>query len=144
MHAWANRIIPWPIRVPVIGQTVAWLARNKSAHAWYDIALPKTTDRDPYRRIAHEALASGGCFYLAGVVQGLARESLAALKDVDVSCTMIWGTEDRSHRHTRADSLLECVPKAEIIHFDDAGHFPDLEQPERHAELLVHQIERLL
>ena len=61
VHAWANRIIPWPIRVPVIGQTVAWLARNKSAHAWYDIALPKTTDRDPYRRIAHEALASGGC-----------------------------------------------------------------------------------
>ena len=143
MHAWANRIIPWPIRVPVLGQTVAWLARNKSAHAWYDIALPKTTDREPYRRIAHDALSSGGCFCLAGVVQGLARESLAALKDVDVPCTMIWGAEDWSHRHTRADSLLECVPNAEIIRFDDAGHFPDLEYPKRYSELLVRHIEKL-
>ena len=144
MRTWAGRVIPWPIRVPVLGQTVAWLARNKSAHAWYDIALPKTTDREPYRRIAHDALSSGGCFCLAGVVQGLARESLAALKTVDVLCTMIWVAKDSSHRHTRAESLLECLPKAELIRFEDCGHFPDLEQPARYTELLVRHIEKLL
>lgn len=143
MHAWAKRIIPWPIRVPVLGQTVAWLARNKSAHAWYDIALPKTTDREPYRRVAREALASGGCFCLAGVVQGLARESLTTLKDVDVPCAMMWGEQDRSHRHTRADSLLDCTPKAEIIRFDDSGHFPDLEHPHRYAALLLRHLKAL-
>jgi pimeloyl-ACP methyl ester carboxylesterase len=137
MRTWADRVIPWPIRLPVLGQTVAWLARNKSAHAWYDIALPKTIDREPYRRIAREALASGGCFCLAGVVQGLARESVATLKDVDAPCTMIWGEQDWSHRHTRVESLLDCAPKAEIIHFDDCGHFPDLEHSQRYAELLL-------
>ncbi len=143
MHAWADRVIPWPIRVPVIGQTVAWLARHKAAHAWYDIALPKTTDREPYRRAAHDALSSGGCFCLAGVVQGLARESPAALDDIAAPCTMIWGAKDRSHRHTRAESLLDCVPKAEIIRFEDCGHFPDLEQSERYAAGLLRHIEKL-
>jgi pimeloyl-ACP methyl ester carboxylesterase len=143
MRSWVDRVIPWPVGVPVLGQTVAWLARNKSAHAWYDIALPKTTDREPYRRIANDALSSGGCFCLAGVVQGLARESLATLKDVDTPCTMIWGEQDRSHRHTRADSLLDCTPKAEIIRFNDCGHFPDLEQPQRYAELLLRHLKVL-
>jgi pimeloyl-ACP methyl ester carboxylesterase len=143
MHAWANRVIPWPIRVPVLGQSLAWLARNKLAHAWYDIALPRTTDREPYRRVARDALSSGGCFCLAGVVQGLARESVANLGDVDVSCAMIWGAKDWSHRHTDADSLLKCVPRAKIIQFDDCGHFPDLEQPKRYAELLLNQILKL-
>jgi pimeloyl-ACP methyl ester carboxylesterase len=143
MHAWAERVIPWPIRVPVLGQTLAWLARHDAAHAWYNVALPKTTDREPYRRIAHNALSTGGCFCLAGVVQGLARESLAVLDNIDAPCTMIWGTKDRSHRHTRAESLLECMPKANISHFEDCGHFPDLEQPERYAKLLIAQIKNL-
>lgn len=143
IRAWADRVIPWPIRVPVLGQTVAWLARHKTAYAWYDIALPRTTDRGPYRRVAHDALSSGGCFCLAGVVQGLTRESLVALKDFDVPCSMIWGARDSSHRHTHADSLLGCVPKAKIISFDDCGHFPDLEQPERYAQLLIGQIKNL-
>ncbi len=143
MHAWADRVIPWPIRVPVLGQVVAWLARQKAANAWYDVALPKTTDRAPYRRITHNALSSGGCFCLAGVVQGLARESLTALDSVDTHCTMIWGAKDSSHRHTSAESLLECLPGAEIIRFEDCGHFPDLEQPERYAELLIGQIKNL-
>ncbi|MDQ3260296.1 MAG: alpha/beta hydrolase [Pseudomonadota bacterium] len=143
MHAWADRVIPWPVRVPVLGQIVAWFARHKTAHAWYDVALPKTTDREPYRRVTHNALSCGGCFCLAGVVQGLARESLAALDSVDTPCTMIWGAKDRSHHHTRAESLLECLPTAEIIRFEDCGHFPDLEQPERYAELLISQINNL-
>jgi len=33
-------------------------------------------------------------------------------------------------------SFLELVPKAEVVRFEDCGHFPDLEQPERFADLL--------
>ena len=143
MHAWADRVIPWPIRVPLLGQSVAWLARRQAAHAWYDIALPKDTHRDEYRRTADDTLSSGGCFCLAGVVQGLARESLATLDKFAGPCTLIWGTADRSHRHTRAESLLECMPQAEIIQFDDCGHFPDLEQPQRYAEWLLRQVMRI-
>jgi pimeloyl-ACP methyl ester carboxylesterase len=142
MHAWTDRVIPWPLRVPVVGQTVAWLSRYKAAHGWYDIALPKTTDREPFRQPARQALAGGGCFCLAGVVQGLSRESAASVKGVSIPCTMIWGGKDRSHRYTKAESLLECVPHAEIVHFDDCGHFPDLEAPERYAKLLLDHVKR--
>jgi pimeloyl-ACP methyl ester carboxylesterase len=50
---------------------------------------------------------------------------------------MIWGPVDRSHRHTDPDSLRELVPQAEILRFPDCGHFPDLERPDRFAELLI-------
>lgn len=143
MHAWAGRVIPWPIRVPVLGQTVGWLARHKAAHTWYDIALPRTTDREPFRRMARDALASGACFCLASVVQGLARQSLPTLDSLEVPCSMIWGGKDHSHRPTRAESLLECIPTAKIVRFEDCGHFPDLEHPTYYSELLLNQIKRL-
>lgn len=142
MHAWTDRVIPWPLRVPVLGQTVAWLSRHKAAHGWYDIALPKTTDREPFRQPARQALAAGGCFCLAGVVQGLSRECAASIQGVSKPCTMIWGERDRSHRYTKAESLLDCVPHAEIVHFDDCGHFPDLEAPERYAKLLLDHVKK--
>jgi len=48
----------------------------------------------------------------------------------------VWGSVDKSHRDTAPESLLNCVPGAEIIRFDECGHFPDLEQPERYTQLL--------
>ena len=140
MLAWANRVIPKILRVPILGQTVGWLARHKAANAWYDIALPQITDRVPYQRIAQRALMSGACFCLAGVAQGLAREPLDALTKIDTPCAMIWGGKDWSHRHTRTDSLRSTIPNAAIIRFDDCGHFPDLEQPQRYAELLLRHV----
>jgi pimeloyl-ACP methyl ester carboxylesterase len=34
------------------------------------------------------------------------------------------------------------VPHAEIIQFQDCGHFPDLEQPERFAQVLFERVGR--
>jgi len=137
MHAWTRRIIPRPLRIPVAGQLAAWLFRRKAALAWYDVALPKGIDREPFRKPTRHALSCGSCFCLAGVVQGLVRESVTAIKVSDTPCTMIWGAKDRSHRGTNALSLRDCIPHAEIVEFDDCGHFPDLEQPERYAALLT-------
>ena len=142
MHAWVDRVIPWPLKVPVLGQMAAWLFRHKAAHAWYDIALPKTTDREFLRRPSRRALSRGACFCLAGVVQGLARESAKSLEGVTTPCTMVWGAMDRSHRLTNAQSLLDCVPHADVVRFEDCGHFPDLEQPQRYANLLIDHIVR--
>jgi pimeloyl-ACP methyl ester carboxylesterase len=137
MHAWVARVIPWPLKVPAVGQIAAWLFRQRAAHEWYDIALPKAADRVPFREPARLSLSAGGCFCLAGVVQGLLKERPESLAGVTMPCTMIWGGQDRSHRHTHADTLLECVPHARIVQFSDAGHFPDIEQPERYASLLL-------
>ena len=140
MRAWTDRIVPWPLRVPVVGQIAAWSQRRKAAHGWYRISLPGMTDARPFQETALNALSGGACFSLAGVEQGLAREDVAAVNGVTTPCTLIWGPQDRSHKYTSATSLQECVPHAEFLPFQDCGHFPDLEQPERFAEVLFERI----
>jgi pimeloyl-ACP methyl ester carboxylesterase len=136
MHAWKSRVIPWPLGLPGFGQAAIWLVRERSAHGWYDSALPKGADREPFRAIARHAFSQGACWCLAGITQGLAREDVHTLRGVAVPCTLVWGPKDRSHRHTDPESLRDLVPAAEILRFADCGHFPDLEQPERFAALL--------
>jgi pimeloyl-ACP methyl ester carboxylesterase len=140
MHAWTSRVIPWPLRVPVIGQMIAWLSRKKAAHGWYKIALPRTTSPTLFQQKAGDALSGGACFCLASVVQGLARETVDGLRGVTTPCTMIWGTLDHSHKHTDPHSLHTLVPHAEIVRFEDCGHFPDIDQPGRYAAMLVERV----
>jgi pimeloyl-ACP methyl ester carboxylesterase len=142
MHAWTRRTIPPLMRIPAVGQITAWLVRKKAARSWYRKALPKATGPELFQKIALEALSGGSCFCLAGVVQGLTREKAAALTGVSVPCTVIWGAKDSSHKGTKPESLLECVPHADIVHFEDCGHFPDIEQPTRFAAILVEQAKR--
>jgi pimeloyl-ACP methyl ester carboxylesterase len=40
--------------------------------------------------------------------------------------------------------MLMLVPHAEIIQFQDCGHFPDLEQPERFANILIERMDEAL
>lgn len=141
MHAWTDRVVPRPLRRPLLGQALGWLARRKAAAGWYRIALPVTTDGAPFHRVAQRALQCGACFSLAGVVQGLLSASDAGLKNQHTPCTVIWGAQDRSHRYTQPNSLLSLVPHADFVQFDDCGHFPDLEQPQRYAQLLTQAIE---
>ena len=140
MQRWTDRVIPALLRVPVIGQLAVWFARQRTAHGWYSAALPKATEREPFRAPARHALACGACFSLASVVQGLGRETEAAIAGVTAPCVLVWGPQDRSHRDTPAASLHDCVPHAELVQFDDCGHFPDLEQPERYARLLIEDV----
>jgi pimeloyl-ACP methyl ester carboxylesterase len=140
MHRWTERAVPSILRVPIVGQVAAWQFRRKAAQAWYGIAVPSKADRESFRATARHAFRCGACFSLAGVVQALMKESPSALQHTDTPCTMVWGAQDRSHRHTTPASLLDCVPNAEIIRFEECGHFPDLEQPERYAQLLLAHI----
>jgi pimeloyl-ACP methyl ester carboxylesterase len=137
MKAWVQRIIPKPLRVPILGQLITWLIRSKIEAPWYRIALPRTTDAHPFQTITRNATTRGSCYCLSGIVQGLMGEPHDALASISVPCTMVWGTQDRSHKPTDPRSLLAHVPHAEIIQFDDCGHFPELEQPERYAKLML-------
>ncbi len=142
MHNWTNRVIPWPLRVPVVGQILAWLFRRKAAYGWYGIALPRTTALEPFQKTALDAISGGACFCLASVVQGLARGKAGSLTGVTTPCTMIWGAKDHSHKYTDPMSFCELVPEAEIVRFEDCGHFPDIEQPDRFAALLMDKVEK--
>jgi pimeloyl-ACP methyl ester carboxylesterase len=140
MHAWTDRVIPRLLRAPVFGQVAAWLFRRRIARDWYGVALPRTTAPTQFQETALDALSSGACFCLAGVVQSLIRENEASLKGVTRPCTMVWGDKDYSHRGTDPESLRGCVPQVEIVHFQDSGHFPDVEQPELYAAILIESV----
>lgn len=143
MHRWTDRIIPWPLKIPVVGQIAAWIFRKKAAYSWYHAALPKAAETQPFQEKAINALSDGACFCLAGVVQGLCREREASLSDVATPLTVIWGTEDRSHKPTDPNSLCKSVPHAEVVQFQDCGHFPDIEKPERYAAILLEKMAKV-
>lgn len=135
MHDWAARNVPRPLRVPVVGQLLGRATRQLLAERWYGIALPRGVERERYRAPARLALQGGGCFSLAGVVQGLLASPPEAVHGVSTPCSMLWGTSDWSHRNTTPTSLRECAADAQIS-LHDCGHFPDLEQSDRYVELL--------
>lgn len=137
MHLWVRRVIPRPLRVPVLGQLIVRGMQGQLAARWYRGALPRGTDLHPYNQPSTHALATGGCFSLAGVVQGLSTENhQTAFAGLAVPTTLVWGALDRSHRPTDPTSLREHAPQADFVSFADCGHFPNLEQPARFADLL--------
>jgi pimeloyl-ACP methyl ester carboxylesterase len=140
IHPRARRNVPWPILLPVAGQILMLLFRSKVARDWYHVALPRNTDSTFYVNTALASLNHGGCFCLAGVAQGLGGEPVDTLNGIAVPCTLLWGTKDHSHKYTEPASLVECAPNAEVIRFEDTGHFPDIEQPKRYAEILLGKV----
>lgn len=136
MPAWTARNVPWSIRTPVLGQLFNRAARGTLAHTWYGMATPDKPQRAEFRSTAARALDHGACFCLAGVVQGLSRADAVALSGVKQPAALLWGDSDRSHKHTRAESLLELLPQAKISHVPDCGHFPDLENPAAYAAFI--------
>ncbi|MGH8455625.1 MAG: alpha/beta fold hydrolase [Stenotrophobium sp.] len=137
MSGWVQRVVPWPIRTPVLGQALMRATRRRVAHGWYAASLPDKDSRAPFRAIADQALAHGGCFCLAGVVQGLTRAQQRDLEGVRQPVTLLWGDADKSHRHTKAESLQTLVPQARVQHFPGCGHFPDLERPQQYADIAL-------
>lgn len=137
MRAWTRRNVPTAIRTPVLGQVLMRAQRRKFAHTWYGIAMPDKPQRAEFRAVADHALTGGGCFCLAGIVQGLSNMQEGELSGVKTPATLLWGDSDRSHKHTRAESLLELLPQADVRHLSGCGHFPDLEQPQRYADIAL-------
>jgi pimeloyl-ACP methyl ester carboxylesterase len=136
MPAWTARNVPKAIQTPVVGQLVNRFARGKLAHVWYGMSMPDKPQRTEFRKTAAHALGHGACFCLAGVVQGLSKAQANELTGVKAPTTLLWGDSDRSHKHTRAESLLELLPHATIRHLPECGHFPELEQPRTFAEFI--------
>ena len=54
----------------------------------------------------------------------------------DQKALVLWGARDRTHRKTNMQSSLTYFRNAELVTFDDAGHCPELECPDRFAAVL--------
>lgn len=138
MHRWTERIVPKPIRIPILGQLLSFVRRRSIAHGWYAVALAQREQRDTFRQTAEHALAAGGCYCFASVVQGMrhADPQASLLQAPSVPATLLWGDADRSHRGSDPQSLLRHLPHAQIERCAEAGHFPDLEAPDHFVALV--------
>ena len=55
---------------------------------------------------------------------------------LDVPTLVIWGTRDRLIPPGHAAAAHEAIPGSKVVLFEGAGHYPQLDQPERFAEVL--------
>lgn len=134
---WVSCNVPKIVKIPIVGQAVNALMSKKFSSKWYSVALPKNSShKENFIERSSVALSSGGCFCFASIVQGMVNEKSYALSNLEIPTTMIWGNKDWSHKDTEFDSFFENVPHCEIIEFEGCGHFPNLENPKRFAEIL--------
>ncbi|HEY0476058.1 MAG TPA: alpha/beta hydrolase [Kofleriaceae bacterium] len=122
--------------LPVVGQAIMWLVKDAATRFWYSAALPVGADVARYQAPALAAQRLGGPYALASGIQAMRRVDLRELEGVTQPITLIWGHADRTHARTDPRSLLAVVPHARFVSFERSGHFPDLEEPRRFADLV--------
>jgi pimeloyl-ACP methyl ester carboxylesterase len=60
-----------------------------------------------------------------------------ALDRIACPVLLVWGTHDLMVFRTGAERVLEAVPDARLELIEDCGHCPQIEAPERMAEVLL-------
>lgn len=135
---WADRVDRRRIvRTPVLGQLALALGKRSISRSWYRAALGSPVAVPAYLAVALRAFDEGARFSLASGLQALERADAGALGAITQPSLCIWGTRDRTHRRTDRRSTLSYLPGARFVEMDDAGHFPELEQPDRFRDELL-------
>lgn len=118
---------------PYLGQLLLRLLRRKRAGLWYRLALGRRELLQPFNEITQGSFDHGGGFALASAFQKHLAGPEPAFGAIHQPALVIWGEADRSHQHTDKASILRYLPQASLVNFEDVGHFPELEAPQRFA-----------
>ncbi len=141
MKKWTKRIVPNYLKKPYLSQVLMPFVENKFANSWYDYALPKGVDGTTYKSVALKAIKNGATFCLCSLTQGLTEEMDTDLSiDASIPMTLVYGTIDFTHKGTNFESILQYHAKADVIAFEQCGHFPDLEKEDKFVQLLKEKI----
>ncbi len=141
MKKWTKRIVPNYLKKPYLSQVLMPFVENKFADSWYDYALPKGVDGTTYKSVALKAIKNGATFCLCSLTQGLTEEMDTDLSiDASIPMTLVYGTIDFTHKGTNFESILQYHSKADVIAFEQCGHFPDLEKEDKFVQLLKEKI----
>jgi pimeloyl-ACP methyl ester carboxylesterase len=121
---------------PYLGQLVMRLARRKIAKRWIERALGRPELIDDFVRRTNEAFDEGAGWALASLTQAYFGRPAPLFHPVRQPSLLVWGERDRSHRQSDPSSGLAYLKQGRLVRFERAGHFPELEEPERFAELV--------
>ena len=132
--AWAERLDPKGLlRKPVVGQAVMIARRTSTANDWFRFSAGNPAQAARLTAIAEAPLASGARFPLGSALQGLFADVPLEPRPLEIPAVAVWGERDRSHRMTDPLAIKRVLPDA-VVHRFDAGHTPELEQPERFVD----------
>jgi pimeloyl-ACP methyl ester carboxylesterase len=139
-QAWSRRVgmNSGMIGTPAVGQLFLALASQRVSDMWYKNALPPGKPTNDFAGPARKVLSSGGVFCLASLAQTWAQAKNLSF-NVTQPTVVMWGGSDRTHRRSNPNSVLEYLQCGKIMVFPEAGHFPELEDPESLKILLANE-----
>lgn len=120
---------------PVWGQLAMRAMSPRRLPAWFKLSVGAEGCLEPMTELAAQRLREGARWPLASAFQNFLVEG-AAPPVVEQPVIALWGERDRSHRGTARESSLRLGRRTELVRWDNVGHFPELEAPERFVELL--------
>jgi pimeloyl-ACP methyl ester carboxylesterase len=121
---------------PLLGQIVLQVLKRQRAPLWFEAAVGNRLCLADFIETTDRALGGGACFCLASAFQRYLTDAPPPLEPVRQPSLIIWGEADKSHRRTDKTSSRVYCSEAKEFSFAQAGHFPELEQPELFAQTL--------
>jgi pimeloyl-ACP methyl ester carboxylesterase len=134
--AWKRRRDPRGVLGrPVWGQLAMQALSKRSLPAWFSLSVGDRSRLQPFTELAAQRLSEGARWSLASAFQRYLVED-GAPAQAEQPVIALWGERDRSHQGTDRESSRSLGRRVEVVRWEDIGHFPELEAPERFTELL--------
>lgn len=111
-------------------------AKYSAVRWWFDVSGGPQANKGKMTKTAHESFDHGGCHCLAELVQSSVSEQAPAFEPVRLPVIILWCGADATHAKSSPDSFQVYWADSQIVHWDDAGHMPDLEFPDRLVDLI--------
>ena len=72
----------------------------------------------------------------------LVNKAVESLLPKNIPCLVVWGVEDPYVPVKYAEAQKEFFPDAEVILFEDSGHWPFIDNPERFEKVLTNFLKK--
>lgn len=124
-------------------------ARSQGAKAIADSMLPKLLAPQNYEdqpdvvEFLQEMMESASVEGIVGALNAMRDrpDSTSMLREIDVPTLVIHGADDKLIPVAEAEALFNAIPNAELVIIDNAGHVPNLENPDDFNDALLDFVE---
>jgi pimeloyl-ACP methyl ester carboxylesterase len=129
-------------RAPVVGELMALLTNRRGFRAVLRLYNPQPRELPAhfverwYDRYELNSRLAALNFYRATPAPAFERLR-EPLRRLDRPALVVWGRHDPAVPVEQAERQRESFPSAEVVVFEDSGHWPYLDDPERAAEAIV-------
>lgn len=115
---------------PIVGQLAMARMAPRRMPQWYGLSVGRKEQIPHFCACAERAFQQGAMWSLASAYQ-IYLDQQDELPRPPQPILSIWGAADRSHPADNAHSLARLYAGVRTVTFDDLGHTPELEAPDR-------------